>query len=348
MEREAQTNILFLDACRDNPLARNLARAIGTRSADIGRGLAAVESGVGTLISFSTQPGNVALDGAGRNSPFAKALVKHASSSSDDLSTILIAVRNDVMKETQRKQVPWEHSALTGRFYFNETVPTAPAPLRPNEAAEAWDRTKDLPSIPAFEVFIRRFGDTYYGDLAKMRLAELKQAGLAKKADDAAVKKAEDDARAKAEAERKRLALLQLEQERERVEAARKRSDMSSAAEHTRITTKERRDAGNAADTSKVAALPPMEQSTRSRQFDGSWTISRQGKGACAEAKWIPISIKIQGGIISGTGSGSVSALGEARWTITHPRAMHYSGTLRGNSGSGKFDGIFCAGTFTA
>ena len=57
--------ILFFDACRDNPLARNLTRAIGTRSAEIGRGLAAVESGVGTLISFSTQPGNVALDGDG-------------------------------------------------------------------------------------------------------------------------------------------------------------------------------------------------------------------------------------------------------------------------------------------
>ena len=45
MEREAPTNILFLDACRDNPLAPNLARAMGTRSTDIGRGLAAAESG---------------------------------------------------------------------------------------------------------------------------------------------------------------------------------------------------------------------------------------------------------------------------------------------------------------
>jgi len=51
MESEAQTNILFLDACRDNPLARNLARAMGTRSAAVGRGLAAVESGVGTLLT---------------------------------------------------------------------------------------------------------------------------------------------------------------------------------------------------------------------------------------------------------------------------------------------------------
>ena len=36
MEREAPTNILFLDACRNNPLARNLARALGTRSTDAG------------------------------------------------------------------------------------------------------------------------------------------------------------------------------------------------------------------------------------------------------------------------------------------------------------------------
>ena len=84
MERLTNTNMLFLDACRDNPLSRNLARAMGTRSADIGRGLAVVESGVGTLISFSTQPGNVALDGTGRNSPFAAALIKHIGSSKDD------------------------------------------------------------------------------------------------------------------------------------------------------------------------------------------------------------------------------------------------------------------------
>lgn len=126
MEREAQTNVMFLDACRDNPLTRNLARSMGTRSTEIGRGLAAVESGVGTLISFSTQPGNVALDGTGRNSPYAGSLVKHVSSS-DDLGAILIAVRNDVMKDTQRKQIPWEHSALTGRFYFRPPTQTAVA-----------------------------------------------------------------------------------------------------------------------------------------------------------------------------------------------------------------------------
>src|SRR5215470_4978068 len=83
------------------------------------RGLAPVESGVGTLISFSTQPGNVALDGNGRNSPFAGALVKELIASKDDLSAILIDVRNDVMQQTQNRQVPWEHSSLRGRFYMN-------------------------------------------------------------------------------------------------------------------------------------------------------------------------------------------------------------------------------------
>lgn len=132
MERAVRTSLLFFDACRDNPLTRNLASALGTRSAEIGRGLAAVESGAGTLISYSTQPGNVALDGHGRNSPYSGALVKQLAASRDDLSAILIAVRNDVMRETDRKQVPWEHSALTGRFYFHPAQ--VAAQLREREA----------------------------------------------------------------------------------------------------------------------------------------------------------------------------------------------------------------------
>ena len=169
MERQAKTNILFLDACRDNPLSRNLARSMGTRSTTIGKGLAPVESGVGTLISFSTQPGNVASDGAGRNSPFAGALVKHLSTSHDDLGALLIAVRNDVMKATDQRQVPWEHSALTGRFYFSPPkpvdagIPSAldiPRDLIPSDLFTEADlaRTtsvaakKKLP-VPAFKIF---------------------------------------------------------------------------------------------------------------------------------------------------------------------------------------------------
>ena len=151
MERETETNILFLDACRDNPLGRNLARAMGTRSGQIGRGLAAAEAGVGTLISFSTQPGNAALDGSGRNSPFAGSLVKRIATSGDDLSAVLIDVRNDVRKETQNQQVPWEHSALTGRFYFNASAPAAsptpPVASAPEQSAELAAAVKRLEAL---------------------------------------------------------------------------------------------------------------------------------------------------------------------------------------------------------
>ena len=38
IDREGKTTIVILDACRDNPLARNLARSMGTRSTGLGRG----------------------------------------------------------------------------------------------------------------------------------------------------------------------------------------------------------------------------------------------------------------------------------------------------------------------
>ena len=179
MERQTNTNILFLDACRDNPLRRNLARAMGTRSSEVGHGLAAVESGVGTLISFSTQPGNVAQDGTGRNSPFAGALVKDLIASKDDLSAILIDVRKDVMRQTQNKQVPWEHSSLTGRFYVDPSRQTSAVakvePERLDEAAQAWDRAKDATNVAVLEEFLARYKETFYAHLARARIEELKK-----------------------------------------------------------------------------------------------------------------------------------------------------------------------------
>ena len=178
MERHTTTNILFLDACRNNPFARNLARAMGTRSVEIARGLAPVESGVGTLISFSTQPGNVASDGAGRNSPFAGALVKRVANSNEDLSAILIDVRNDVRKQTENKQVPWEHSALTGRFYFSGSPPPQAAPLPQPDRSElerAWAFIKETDDAARLEAFIRQFGDSVYAPMARARLEELRK-----------------------------------------------------------------------------------------------------------------------------------------------------------------------------
>jgi len=181
MERSARSNVLFVDACRDNPLARTLAGAMGSRSSDVGRGLARSTSSLGTLISFSTQPGNVALDGDGRNSPFAAALKQHIAKPADDLSTILINVRNDVVRATAARQVPWEHSSLWARFYFAPATPpstrTAPAALTQDQQSELalWSSVRDSGDRSAFQAYLDRYPQGTYAILAKMFIARLER-----------------------------------------------------------------------------------------------------------------------------------------------------------------------------
>ena len=86
--------------------------------AAVGAGLAAASTGVGTFIAYATQPGNVALDGKGRNSPFSTALLANMAAQGRNLNATMIEVRKAVIAATGGKQVPWDHSALTGDFYF--------------------------------------------------------------------------------------------------------------------------------------------------------------------------------------------------------------------------------------
>ena len=222
MENATKTNILFLDACRNNPLSRNLMRALGTRSAAIGRGLAPAESGVGTLISFSTQPGNVALDGAGRNSPYTGPLVRNIANSGQDVLSILTNVRNEVLAATGEKQVPWENHALRARFYFNaKPAAISPVPEQTSELERAWDSIKDSKDIRDFEAFRRQYGraNPFYDGQAERRIDALKKQAAAARLEAegetkrrreesvAAEKKAAQEAKQKAElAEAKRLA----------------------------------------------------------------------------------------------------------------------------------------------
>jgi len=114
MEVERRVNLVFLDACRDNPLARSFARSLGTRSTAVGQGLASIQSAIGTMIAYATQPDNVALDGEGRNSPFTAALLKHIATPNLHISLMMQRVRGDVIAATREKQVPWDHSSLIG------------------------------------------------------------------------------------------------------------------------------------------------------------------------------------------------------------------------------------------
>ena len=106
MEQQTKTSLVFLDACRNNPFARSLSRTAPNRSAVALAGLAQFDSTRGSFIAFSTAPGSVAMDGAGRNSPFAAALLRHIGEPGQSINDLMIAVRRDVVSETHDTQRP--------------------------------------------------------------------------------------------------------------------------------------------------------------------------------------------------------------------------------------------------
>ena len=184
MERQSRTNLVFLDSCRDNPLAQNLARSMGaSRSAGLGRGLAIAQGGIGTLLVYATQPGNVALDGTGAHSPFTQALLDNIATPDIEVRQMLSRVRGAVLAATDGRQVPWDHSSLTGDFFFvarglalAEPVPAAPAPAAPatpDREALFWDTIKQSDDPADFRAYLEQFPEGTFAALARNRLAQL-------------------------------------------------------------------------------------------------------------------------------------------------------------------------------
>jgi len=127
LDDQVRTNILILDACRNNPMAPKLASAGPARDIEAGSGLAAPATlgagstlGAGTLIAFATAPGQVALDGEGANSPFSAALTRHIGTPGLEVQQMLTRVRAEVVAATKGKQVPWSNSSLLGEVYLAE------------------------------------------------------------------------------------------------------------------------------------------------------------------------------------------------------------------------------------
>jgi uncharacterized caspase-like protein len=304
MEREASTNIIMLDACRDNPLARNLARSLGTRSAAIGRGLAAVESGEGTLISFSTQPGNVAMDGRGRNSPYAGAMLKRILAPGDDLPSILINVRNDVMAATDKRQVPWEHSALTAKVYFTPPKSADEAAREATLAHERdvemtfWSSVKDSASPTVLRTYLDRYPDGEFAVVARALIEQYEQqlkANLA--AHDEDIKRREEQAKVdevKRLEEERRVREIALAEERLRAEQAknaleakrieeRERSEHTARAEELKKALEEvrvAREAAKAAEEQRLTAVRAADAATKA----ASQTIATKREAAVSEA----------------------------------------------------------------
>jgi tetratricopeptide (TPR) repeat protein len=123
METEKRVNLVFLDACRDNPFTGSLARSLGaSRSTAVGRGLAPIQRASGTLITYATEPGITAADGEGRNSPFTAALLRHIRKPGIEIEQMMKLVRLDVMQATREKQLPKTDSGLLSEVFLKRAA----------------------------------------------------------------------------------------------------------------------------------------------------------------------------------------------------------------------------------
>jgi uncharacterized caspase-like protein len=109
------TNIIILDACRDNPFSRSWGgRSIGQD----GTGLAFMNAPSGTIIAYATSPGKTASDGFGMNGLYTEAILQYIKVPSLPIEDFFKNVRLTVEKKSNGKQTPWEATSLNGSFYF--------------------------------------------------------------------------------------------------------------------------------------------------------------------------------------------------------------------------------------
>jgi uncharacterized caspase-like protein len=216
LERARGVKILVLDACRNNPLAEQLARHASNRDAFASRGLARIEHPSGMLIAYATQAGQVAEDGRGRNSPFTSALIKRLAEPGLEIAQIFRRVAFDVNAQTQGRQLPDLSMSLLGEVYLSK-----PDKPQITTEAEAWQKIASSNDRVDFERFVSDFPDSPFAVVAKERVRILENAhrqevelGVLQAAREQAAKEA---------------TALQAERERMAKEAAEKQAEQAAA-----------------------------------------------------------------------------------------------------------------------
>jgi len=172
----ARLNILILDACRNNPFAGRGLRALGG-------GLAQMQAPEGTLISYATQPGAVASDGQGADSPYTTALAEVMLEPGLRLFDTFNAVGNKVKDVTRNSQVPWmSASAISGDFYFTGTpapaaMPTQAVAKSTSSTGEAeivfWQSIQSSRNPRDFTAYLKQYPGGQFAPIAQNRLSEL-------------------------------------------------------------------------------------------------------------------------------------------------------------------------------
>jgi len=177
---KSRLNIVVLDACRNNPYARSF------RSAS--RGLAPVRASSGTLIAYSTSPGDVAFDGKGLNSPYSLALARFVKKPGLTIERVFKKVLATVEDETQRKQTPWLTGAFRGDFYFIKKGDEAPGVSTRSAADNSagasgsgsagleklfWQSISNSSNAASYEAYLAAFPNGVFAPLAKIKISEL-------------------------------------------------------------------------------------------------------------------------------------------------------------------------------
>jgi len=251
VEPAKQLRLVILDACRDNPFARNMKHSLASRS--IGRGLAKIEpASPNTLIAYSAKAGSTAQDGDGKNSPFTTALAQHLTKPGLDIRKAFGFVRDDVLKNTGNRQEPFVYGSLGGN-----DVPLVPARAEPAAPVQATPQSQFNPQSEtrrdyelalqvgnkaAMNAFIAQHPEGFYASLAKLQLEKL----------------AAEEAHAAA-SEKARIA----EQERARLAAEGARKDTQAKADAEAKSTEAAR---LAAEKAKQAAVAQQQAAEADRQ----------------------------------------------------------------------------------
>ena len=176
----ATTQIVILDACRDNPF-------LGTRSEK--GGWAGFGTSAGSFIAFGTSPGSTASDASGANHGlFTKSLLRYMTSSDLDIEEMFRKVREDVIRDSHGQQVPWISSSLIGTYHVRPELDVASAHTLPQIASTA-DGTSDFDSGSSRHVSLENGNNTLPPETSKRRsavaslspqaLAQIKQASVA-------------------------------------------------------------------------------------------------------------------------------------------------------------------------
>ena len=147
LRSKSKIQMIILDACRNNPFPRKDYWLRDQLIVAGGSGLAQVTGSQNTLIAFATEPGAVAYDGSGDLSPFSSSFSRRALAPNQEIRSVMAAVRRDVVKTTNGKQVPWENSSLIDDVVLmrgaEQPAPPSPDTQQDEQAAERGSQIAD-------------------------------------------------------------------------------------------------------------------------------------------------------------------------------------------------------------